>query len=109
VHAQSAVDARAAQADEDAELGRGPLWRGGAAVAAAIIPVGFLDLEELWHTVVSIWLIASGRWLEDRDLTTFDRVSGSTSHMALLAMLQQAGAVLEQESGGRFCAKNLWL
>lgn len=37
----------AAQADEDAEFGRCPLWGRGAAVAAAVVGVGFLDLEEL--------------------------------------------------------------
>ena len=47
VHAQPAVDARARQADEDAELGRRPLRRGRAAVAADVV-FGFgLDRDEL--------------------------------------------------------------
>ena len=44
---------RAAQADEDAEFWRGPLWGGGAAVAAAVVGGGFLDLEELGGGFVS--------------------------------------------------------
>lgn len=39
--------ARAAQADEDAEFRGRPLWGGSAAVATAVVGVGFLDLEEL--------------------------------------------------------------
>lgn len=38
---------RAAQADKDAEFRRCPLWRRGAAVAASVVRVGFLDVEEL--------------------------------------------------------------
>lgn len=47
VHAEAAVDAGAREADEDAELGRGPLRVGRAAVAAEVV-VGFLlDRGEL--------------------------------------------------------------
>jgi hypothetical protein len=47
VHTQSSMYARTAQADEDAEFGRCPLWGWGAAVAAAVVGVRLLDLEEL--------------------------------------------------------------
>jgi hypothetical protein len=75
VHAQSPVHARATQTDEDAKLGRRPLGRGRTAIHAAVIGVGLLNVEEL-----------GGLWKE-KGLGTFDRVSGSTSHIALLAML----------------------
>jgi hypothetical protein len=38
---------RTAQADKDAEFRRGPLRGRSAAVAAAVVLGGFLDLEEL--------------------------------------------------------------
>lgn len=41
------MDARAGEADEDAEFGGGPLRRGGAAVGAPVVGGGFLDGEEL--------------------------------------------------------------
>lgn len=47
VHTQSTVHAGARQADEDAEFWGCPLWGWGAAVAAAVVGGGFLDLEEL--------------------------------------------------------------
>lgn len=52
VHAQPAVHTRAAEADEDAELGRRPLWGGRVAVAAEAVSRFFLDGEEL---CVSAW------------------------------------------------------
>lgn len=48
MHTQTAVDAGAGEADEGAELGGRPLWGGGATIAAAVVSVGFLDLEKLF-------------------------------------------------------------
>jgi hypothetical protein len=41
------MHAGTAQTDKDPELGRRPLRGGRPAVAAAVVGVGFLDLEEL--------------------------------------------------------------
>jgi hypothetical protein len=72
---------RTAKTDKDAEFRRGPLrgWR--AAVAAAVVLGGFLNLEEL------AFMLAWKEMGEREGGGTLDRVSGSTSHMALLAML----------------------
>ena len=45
----------------------------------------------------------------NQELLTFDRVSGSTSHMALLAMLQRERRYFAQESRDRLCARTLWM
>jgi hypothetical protein len=47
VYTKTAVDSCAGEADEDAELGRSPLWRWGVAVGTAVVVVGLLDLEKL--------------------------------------------------------------
>jgi hypothetical protein len=87
MHTQSTVDTCAAQADEDAEFGGGPLWRRRSAVATAIVPVGFLNLQELSCRELSIWSNGGEGVSGKPGLITLDRVSGSTCHMAL-AMLQ---------------------
>lgn len=94
MHTQAAVDACARKADEDAEFRGSPLWRRCIAVAAERVAGFFLDGEELsWRMEVS-----AGHWASDceaggqlfdryrRCLHTFERVSGSTSHMAFEAM-----------------------
>jgi hypothetical protein len=43
------MDASAAEADEDAELWRRPLWRGGIAVAADIVLGLLLQSSQLPH------------------------------------------------------------
>lgn len=41
------MHAGAREADEDAEFWGGPLGGGGTAIAATVVGVSFLDLEEL--------------------------------------------------------------
>ena len=47
MHTQASVYASAAEAYENAEFGRRPLWRGGPTIAAAVVGVGLLDFEQL--------------------------------------------------------------
>lgn len=47
MHAESAMHAGAREADEDAEFGGRPLWGGCPAVAAAVVGVRLLNIEEL--------------------------------------------------------------
>lgn len=53
VHAQGAVAAGALEADEDAELRRGPLWGGGTAVAAVVVARLLLQGHELMAKFLS--------------------------------------------------------
>lgn len=93
MHAEAAVDACAREADEDAEFWGGPLRRGRIAIATKGVAGFLLNGEELFGwMVVSAGHWASGGKMVDRCqpasslLHTFDRVSGSTSHMAFEAM-----------------------
>jgi hypothetical protein len=61
VYAQAAVHARAAEADEDAELGRGPLRGRRVAVAAEVVVGFFLDGEELLGEMVVSFAYESKR------------------------------------------------
>jgi hypothetical protein len=81
VDTETAVDSCAGETDEDAEFGGGPLGGWSAAVAATVIAGDFLDLEELVEDV------NQERGKEEWKDNTLERVSGSTSHMALLAMI----------------------
>lgn len=72
MHAEAAVDARAREADENAEFWGGPLRRGGVAIAAEGVSGFFLDSEELfWTTAVSAgpWassqMVIDGEWLSN--------------------------------------------
>jgi hypothetical protein len=97
VHAQAAVNTGAREADEDAELGGGPLRARCAAVAADAILVFLLDREELrrsnkptispsplFHLHATL-CPRSG--LSNIGQLALDRVSGSTSHMAFEAIV----------------------
>lgn len=101
MYSQSAVDAGARQAYEDAELRGCPLGRGRVAVAAEGVARLFLDSEELLNEATSA---GSGvrkereasrpadghegcRALSPQLQHTLERVSGSTSHMAFEAMV----------------------
>jgi hypothetical protein len=44
---------RTTEAYKDPEFRGRPLRRGGSAVAAPVVLVGFLDLEELWERLTS--------------------------------------------------------
>lgn len=87
------MHAGAAQADEDAELRRRPLRRRRAAVAAPVVGVALLDLDELRvrardprHALAGLTLTLTLTLRPQVRLAvpyhTFERVSGSTSHMA---------------------------
>lgn len=54
MHTQPAVNTSTAQADEDAEFRGSPLWRRCTAVATSVVPVCFLDLEELLRRVSAV-------------------------------------------------------
>lgn len=80
----------AGETDEDSEFRRSPLGGWSPAVGATVVGIGFLDLEKLKDNILE------GNGNERREeedmigrigMHTLERVSGSTSHMALLAML----------------------
>ena len=117
--AEAAVDAGTGQADEDAELGRGPL-RGGRAAVAADIVLGFgLDGDELDARAKERKGGAVSKLSEQREhdrrrgtrgqmgngrkyAPTLDLVSGSTSHIAFEAILgdQLLGVIYRTKPSG---------
>jgi hypothetical protein len=54
MHTQPPMYARTTQTNKDPELWGRPLRRGGPAVAAPVILIGFLDLEELRGMLVKL-------------------------------------------------------
>lgn len=83
MHAQAAVLAGAGQTNEYAELGRRPLRRRRVAIAADVVAGFFLKGSELLRKEKKDVSRAPGR---ETTVRTLDRVSGSTSHMALDAI-----------------------
>ena len=81
------MQARAREADEGSEFGRGPLWGGGGAVAACRVTGEFLEGEELSRGGVSerkdgVMSGEKGKGGEGKGgLHTLLLVSGSTSHI----------------------------
>jgi hypothetical protein len=103
VHAQAAVNAGARQTDEDAEFRGRPLRGRRVAVTADVVLRFLLDREELqWREEKCLVNMAPFTGREGlggpRAERTLDLVSGSTSHMALEAIVGD-NALLEFLAG----------
>ena len=104
MHAQTSMCAGAGEADKRSELGRRPLWRRCAAVAAFVVEgaEGLLNGGELRGLVFrqEAWDGKEGR----EEVFTLERVSGSTSHDALDAMLGRCAIAMNRSTGaGAVC------